>query len=137
MQNKILIVEDQSKTTDIISTHLEEYGYITEIYHDTDELFSKFKAGAYILMILDLELSNTDGLSLYRKIREMDNNIVIFFLFEARRHCHEIFTLFPIWSFSNFFYKPIIARELIQHVLHSLDLGVEKTESNGRASYSY
>ena len=80
MQNKILIVEEQSKTTDIISTQLEGYGYITEICHDTDELFSKFKAGAYVLMILDLELSNTDGLWLYQKIRDMDNNIIIFFL---------------------------------------------------------
>ena len=130
MQNKILIVEEQSKTTDIISTHLKEYGYITEICHNTDELFFKFKPGAYVLLILDLELTNADGLWLYQKIREMDNNIIIFFLFEAKRHSQEIFTLFPIWSFSNFFYKPIIVREIIQHVLFSLDLGLEKTESN-------
>ena len=78
MQNKILIVEEQSKTTDIISAQLEEHGYLTDICHDTAELFSRFKAGAYVLMILDLELSNADGLWLYQKIRELDNNIIIF-----------------------------------------------------------
>ncbi len=129
MQSKILIVEEQSKTTDI-STQLEEYGYLTDTCHDTDELFSKFKAGAYVLMILDLELSNTDGPWLYQKIRELDNNIIIFLLIEARRHSQEIITLFPIWSVSNFFYKPIIARGLIEQVIYSLDLGLEKTGSN-------
>ena len=55
MQSKILIVEEQSKTTDRISAQLEENGYLTDICHSTDELFSTFKAGAYVLMILDLE----------------------------------------------------------------------------------
>ena len=54
MQSKILIVEEQSKTTDKISAQLEENGYWTDICHSTDELFSTFKAGAYVLMILDL-----------------------------------------------------------------------------------
>ncbi len=120
MQSKILIVEEQSKTTDRISAQLEENGYLTDICHSTDELFSTFKAGAYVLMILDLELANTDGFWLSEKIRDLDDNIIIFFLIGSIRHSQEIITLFPIWAVSNFFDKPIIADEIIEQVLETI-----------------
>jgi DNA-binding response OmpR family regulator len=43
MQSKILIVEEQSKTTDKISAQLEENGYWTDICHSTDELFPRLR----------------------------------------------------------------------------------------------
>jgi FixJ family two-component response regulator len=71
-------------------------------------------------MILDLELANTDGFWLSEKIRDLDDNIIIFFLIGSIRHSHEIITLFPIWAVSNFFDKPIIADQIIEQVLETI-----------------
>ena len=68
MQRRILVVDDEAKTTDEIRAGLENSGYLADIYNDPETVLSNFKSGIYDLLVLDVGLPHMDGFELYEKI---------------------------------------------------------------------
>jgi DNA-binding response OmpR family regulator len=78
------LVDDELDITLTIKTVLEESGFFqVESFYDPALALLRFKAGAYDLAILDISMPEMDGFELYRKLREMDNNLKICFLTAA------------------------------------------------------
>src|SRR6202162_2839160 len=66
---RILIVEDEKRIQDFLSRGLESAGYAVDVAGDGNTAMELVHATEYDLIILDLMLPDTDGLSVLQKIR--------------------------------------------------------------------
>ncbi len=76
---KILIIDDDKDITNLFATFLEYNDYIVDAYTNPVEAFNNFRKNSHDLIILDLKMPMMDGMTLYHKIKEIDNNIIICF----------------------------------------------------------
>src|SRR5260370_4804442 len=66
---RILIVEDEKRIQDFLSRGLESAGYAVDVAGDGNTALELVHGTEYDLVILDLNLPDTDGLSVLEKIR--------------------------------------------------------------------
>ena len=76
---KIMIIDDDIDITNLFSTFLEYNGYIIDAYTNPVEAFHNFTKNSHDLVILDLKMPKMGGMTLYHKIKEIDNNVIICF----------------------------------------------------------
>ena len=72
-----MIIDDDKDITDLFSIFLESNGYIVNAYTNPLEAFHNFRKNSHDLILLDLKMPNMDGMTLYHKIKEIDNNVII------------------------------------------------------------
>ena len=77
--NKIMIIDDDIDITNLFSTFLEYNGYIIDAYTNPLEALHNFRKNSHDLIILDLKMPKMGGMTLYHKIKEIDNNVIICF----------------------------------------------------------
>ncbi|MCG8430006.1 MAG: response regulator transcription factor [Candidatus Omnitrophica bacterium] len=66
---RVLVVEDERKIAGFIARGLKEEGYAVDLASDGEEGHFLVSTNEYDLLILDLMLPKTDGLSLCRRLR--------------------------------------------------------------------
>jgi heavy metal response regulator len=71
---RILIVEDEKRIQDFLSRGLESAGYAVDVAGDGNTAIELVHAAEYDLIILDLMLPDTDGLTVLEKIRNRKVN---------------------------------------------------------------
>jgi DNA-binding response OmpR family regulator len=76
---KIMIIDDDKDITNLFSTFLEYNGYIIDACTNPVEAFHNFTKNSHDLVILDLKMPKMGGMTLYHKIKEIDNNVIICF----------------------------------------------------------
>jgi DNA-binding response OmpR family regulator len=74
---KIMIIDDDIDITNLFSTFLEYNGYIVNAYTNPVEAFNNLRKNSHDLVILDLKMPKMGGMTLYHKIKEIDNNVII------------------------------------------------------------
>ena len=74
-----MIIDDNKDITNLFSIFLEYNGYIVNAYTNPVEAFNNFGKNSHDLIILDLKMPKMDGMTLYHKIKEIDNNVIICF----------------------------------------------------------
>ena len=77
---QILIVEDEEKIANFLRRGLLEESYAVDIAGDGEDALYKFEINEYDLVILDLLIPKVDGISVCRKIREVNTSIPIIML---------------------------------------------------------
>jgi DNA-binding response OmpR family regulator len=80
MRRKVLIVEDEPDIARLIQTHLIDTGYQAEIAANGAAAMKLFDQGDYQLVVLDLMLPDTDGLTLCRQMRSREGYVGILML---------------------------------------------------------
>ncbi|MCU7878703.1 MAG: response regulator transcription factor [Candidatus Thiodiazotropha sp. (ex Lucinoma borealis)] len=80
MRRKVLIVEDEPDIAHLVQTHLTDIGCEADIAGNGAAAMSLFKKGGYHLVILDLMLPDTDGLTLCRTMRTSPDYVAILML---------------------------------------------------------
>ena len=70
MNNKILIVDDDTELTELVSQYLETEGFEAEAVHDGETAIKKSLNQAYDAIILDVMLPKKNGFEVLRAIRE-------------------------------------------------------------------
>lgn len=78
MQKSILIVDDDKDLSYIIADLLENYGYHVRRARDGAEAFDLLSEHMFHLILLDINLPDTDGFALCRELREVSTVPVIF-----------------------------------------------------------
>ncbi len=68
---KILLIEDDSKIAEFVSTGLFESGYQVDIAPDGETGYDQALKGSYDLIILDLMLPRLDGLTIMKELRQI------------------------------------------------------------------
>jgi DNA-binding response OmpR family regulator len=76
---KILIIDDDKDITNLFSLFLEYNGYSVNAYTNPVEAFNNFRKNSHDLIILDLKMPNMDGMTLYHKIKEIGDKVIICF----------------------------------------------------------
>lgn len=66
---RLLVVEDEVDLADALARGLRREGYAVDIANDGTEALEKLRVTAYDVVLLDLNLPDTDGLTLCRMIR--------------------------------------------------------------------
>jgi DNA-binding response OmpR family regulator len=120
MKNKrILLVDDESDVTTVLTFALEDYGFEVESYNNPLVALSNFKPNYYNLAILDIKMPEMNGFELLRKIRKEDENLRICFLTaltELKDHMSDINELGPAFVKDRVIRKPISNKDLLNDI---------------------
>ena len=72
-----MIIDDDKDVTNLFAIYLESNGYIVNAYTNPLESINKFSKNRHDLIILDLKMPIMDRMTIYHKIKEIDNNVII------------------------------------------------------------
>jgi two-component system, OmpR family, response regulator ChvI len=105
MRNKrILIIDNEPDINLSLKIFLEENGFEVDTFEDPITALDNFRKGVYDLLILDVVMPKMHGFELYRKIRNMDNEVKICFLTAGQMY-YGAYT--DIFTQTTFIRKPI------------------------------
>ena len=108
---KILIIDEDKDITDLFAIYLESNGYNVDAYTNPVEAFNNFRKNSHDLVLLDLKMPNMDGMTLYHKIKEIDNNVIVCFTTADKNYIQELQK--GILNIEKtVIYKPILLRDL-------------------------
>ena len=79
INKRIMVIDDDTDITNLFSIFLESNGYIVNAYTNPLEAFHNFRKNSHDLIILDLKMPFMDGMTLYHKIKEIDEQVIICF----------------------------------------------------------
>ena len=65
--------------TNLFSLFLKYNGYSVDAYTNPLEAINNFRKNSHDLIILDLKMPKMDGMTLYHKIKEIDDKVIICF----------------------------------------------------------
>ncbi|MBP1761560.1 MAG: response regulator receiver protein [Firmicutes bacterium] len=130
MEAVILLVEDEKKLRDMVSTHLQQEGFIVAPAADGLEALRVWQEIKPDLMVLDLMLPKLSGWEVLKKIRQKDNTPVIVLTARAE----EVDKLLGLeLGADDYMTKPFSPRELsarIKAVLRRSHSVVQNTATN-------
>ena len=114
---KILIVDDEDDITLSFKRILEIHGFEVDAFNDSKLALSKFKVNYYDIALLDIKMPYIDGFDLYKKIKEMDDNIKICFLTASEAYYQQFREKdYHELSRDLFIQKPIELEELLKRI---------------------
>jgi DNA-binding response OmpR family regulator len=114
MQRKVLIVEDDPDIARLVQSHLADNNCDAVIAEDGETALKLFAGEQYQLVILDLMLPDTDGLTLCRKMREKETFIPILMLTAKSSELDRVLGL--EMGADDYLTKPFSVPELIARV---------------------
>jgi DNA-binding response OmpR family regulator len=76
-RRKIMIIDDDRDITNLFTIFLESNGYRVEAFTDPVKALNSFRKNNHDLILLDLKFPKIDGMTLYKKIKEIDEQVVI------------------------------------------------------------
>ena len=76
---RIMVIDDDKDITDLFSIFLESNGYIVNAYTNPVEAFNNIRKNSHDLIVLDLKMPKMDGMTLYHRIKEIDDKVIICF----------------------------------------------------------
>jgi DNA-binding response OmpR family regulator len=108
-----LVIDDELDICIMLKIVLEQNGFIVNYYYKPIVALDEFQANFYDLIILDIQMSDINGMQLYREIRKRDKVVKICFLTGSQA----IFDIeHKFTSVYTFITKPVENKELIKKV---------------------
>ena len=85
-----MVIDDDTDITNLFSIFLESNGYIVNAYTNPLEAFHNFRKNSHDLIILDLKMPFMDGMTLYYKIKEIDEQVIICFTTADKNYIQQL-----------------------------------------------
>ncbi|WP_458720070.1 response regulator transcription factor [Candidatus Nitrosocosmicus sp. R] len=118
---KILIVDDEDDITLSFKRILKIHGFEVDAFNDSMLALSNFKVNYYDIALLDIKMPYIDGFDLYKKIKEMDNNIRVCFLTASEAYYQQFREKdYHELSRDLFIQKPIEIEELLKRIANMM-----------------
>jgi len=74
---RIMVIDDDVDITNLFKIYLESNGYNIDAYTNPIEGIQNYRKNSYDLIILDLKMPKMDGIKIYKKIKEIDDKVII------------------------------------------------------------
>lgn len=126
MKNKVLLVEDETTLSMIISETLTEEGYDVTVAYDGEKGLEAFLHGGADIVIADVMMPHMDGFDMARRIRAVNPDVPLIFL-TARSSIDDIVEGFELGA-NDYLKKPFKMRELLVRIQAQLKRNL-RTES--------
>ncbi|MEZ4415398.1 MAG: response regulator transcription factor [Gemmatimonadota bacterium] len=110
---RVLVVEDDPKTAEIVALYLRREGHLVHVEHRGDRALDRLREQPFDLVIADVMLPGTDGLDLCRQVRARGTVPVI--LLTARTREEERVAGLDLGA-DDYVTKPFSPRELVARV---------------------
>ena len=122
---RILIIDDNKDITDLFSIFLESNGYIVNAYTNPVEAFNNFSKNSHDLIVLDLKMPKMDGMTLYHRIKEIDDKVIICFTTADKNYIQQLQKgIIDIEKIV--LYKPVLLKDLKKKIESLLLLSRQK-----------
>jgi len=109
----VVIVEDEVKIAELLQDYCEDAGYQTRVFHNGDDALAWLKQNTARLVLLDLMLPGTDGLTICQEYRKQSDVPVV--MITAR--VEEIDRLLGLGlGADDYICKPFSPREVIARI---------------------
>src|SRR5699024_7036617 len=114
MKKKILIVDDEQSIVTLLRYNMENAGYETDVAFDGGEAISKVMGSLYDLMMLELMLSEVDGLEVCKTLGQYKVHRPILILTAKEDEFDKILGL--ELGADDYITKPFSPREIVARV---------------------
>ena len=120
-----MIIDDNKDITDLFSIFLESNGYIVNAYTNPVEAFNNFSKNSHDLIVLDLKMPKMDGMTLYHRIKEIDDKVIICFTTADKNYIQQLQKgIIDIEKIV--LYKPVLLKDLKKKIESLLLLSRQK-----------
>ena len=85
-----MIIDDNKDITGLFAIYLESNGYIVNAYTNPVEAFNNFSKNSHDLIVLDLKMPKMDGMTLYHRIKEIDDKVIICFTTADKNYIQQL-----------------------------------------------
>ncbi len=133
-QKRVLIVEDDVKTADIVRVYLENAGYSVVTALDGEEGINAARTTSPDLIVLDLLLPELSGIEVCRAIRNESQVPII--MLTALSTVHDKLTGLELGA-DDYITKPFSPRELVARVRAVLRRSAEEGDADRADSLAY
>ena len=113
MAIKVLVIDDDVNICELLRLYLEKEGYNVQMGHDGDEATALFESFRPDLLILDIMLPRTDGLSVLKELRKKHNVPVI--MLTAKGETFDKIIALELGA-DDYVVKPFDAKEVMARV---------------------
>src|SRR5438876_9862445 len=117
---RILIIDEEKDRTEPLVMGLEQNGFQVNALNDPEVAVSKFRAGAYLLVICDISMRRMNGFEVCRELKKIDSLTKVCFLTAFEIHETEFRNLFPESEVSCFLDKTKPIGVLVQSIIQLL-----------------
>jgi DNA-binding response OmpR family regulator len=125
---RILLVDNDQRTSYIICLILKLNGYDVEYYADPKSMLSQLQGNAYDLILLSLTSTEKNYyLGLYHQIRNKDAHVKICFMIDGSSRNNYYYNDNFVQSFKrdleacDFVHKPVDTKEILEIVISHLE----------------
>ena len=106
-----MIIDDDKDITNLFKIFLECNEYDVDAYTNPIEGIQRFRKDSHDLIILDLKMPQMDGMVFYKKIKEIDDTVIVCLSTADKNYVQELEK--DILDVEKIvIYKPILLREL-------------------------
>jgi DNA-binding response OmpR family regulator len=119
---KILIVDDDPDITLTFKLGLESYGFAVTVFNEPLKALSKFTAGLFDFVLLDVTMPKMNGFELYREIEKIDYNLKVCFMTAFVVYYESLKEIFPTAKVDCFIKKPIEINILVDRINKELNI---------------
>jgi DNA-binding response OmpR family regulator len=124
-----MIIDDDVDIINLFSIFLEHNGYIVNAYINPLEAINNFTKNSHDLIILDLKMPKMGGMTLYHKIKEIDNSVIICFTTADINYIEDLRK--DIIDIKKIvLYKPVLLKDL----KNKIDLLLTQQEVNNKST---
>jgi DNA-binding response OmpR family regulator len=117
---RILVVDDDPDITLTFKLGLEKKGFAVTVFNDPLKALSKFTAGLYNFLLLDVRMPKMNGFELCREIEKIDNSPKVCFITAFIAYYESLKEIFPAAKVCCFIKKPIEIKELVDKIMREL-----------------
>ena len=122
-----MVIDDNKDITDLFSIFLESNGYIVNAYTNPVEAFNNFSKNSHDLIVLDLKMPKMDGMTLYHRIKEIDDKVINCFTTADKNYIQQLQKgIIDIEKIV--LYKPVLLKDLKKKIESLLLLSEAKEE---------
>jgi DNA-binding NtrC family response regulator len=121
-KNRILVIDDESDLTLTFEWILGGEGFEVDSFNDPHQALSNFSVGVYDVAFIDVKMPQMNGLDLYRKLKNIDDNVKYCFITASRVYYDALKKDYPDLDVDWFIRKPIDTEQLVNEIkskLHS------------------